>query len=59
MYAETFDSWAWKALRNVLLSKGDDWAMKKANVIWDMKKEWWWIGLMCALLKVQLETLMK
>ena len=59
VYNGKFDSWAWKAWRNGLLSKDDDWAKKKANVIWAMKKEWWWIGLMCAILKVQLENLMK
>ena len=46
MYDRRFDSWAWKAWRNELLLKDNDCAMKNVNVIWIMKKEWWWIGLM-------------
>ena len=29
-----------------LLLKNDDWATKNANLVWAMKKEWLWIGLM-------------
>ena len=34
MYDGRFDSWAWKAWKNDLLSKNDDWAIKNANVVW-------------------------